>query len=328
MNKFKNPNKSYGYFFIPVLLICFSNIQSNELKTPKANDSSLFKIGKAATKEEIAGWDIDIRPDGHGLPDGGATASEGEELYDEKCASCHGTFGEGESSWPKLIGEHNSIKKGINPEKTVGTFWAHPSTLMDYIHRAMPFTQPQSLSWGETWAISAYVLNLNDIIEDDFLLNRESFAEVKMPNAGNFIADLRPDVHASRCMKDCKNESDIKIKEALLGYASGAEDADNFNVNNDSAIENKHPGEETYELACKICHNQGVGGAPKINDSLAWENRLKQGVDKLYMHANNGYQGESGFMPAKGGQSQLTEKQVNDAVEFILMQNNLKKEKQ
>ena len=87
-------------------------------------------------------------------------------------------------------------------------------------------------------------------------------------------------------------------------------------------------GQETYDIACKICHDQGVAGAPKIEDSQAWEARLKQGIDQLFAHANEGFQGTNGFMPAKGEQRQLTEKQVNDAVEYILIKNNLQMEKQ
>jgi len=320
---------------ISVFFLYFNTLYANGYTEKNTNQSKLFNIGKTASKKEIAGWDIDVRPDGHGLPDGSGTAADGEDLYDEKCSSCHGTFGEGEGSWPKLIGEHSSIKTGISPEKTVGTFWASPSTLIDYIHRAMPFTEPQSLSWDETWAISAYVLYLNDIIEEDFIFNRESFASVKMPNFGNFVTDQRPDVHAIRCMKNCKKVEDISIKVALLGYASGAEDADQYTSGGSNSQKDETPmeikktlGQETYDIACKICHDQGVAGAPKIEDSQAWEARLKQGIDQLFAHANEGFQGTNGFMPAKGGQSQLTEKQVNDAVEYILIKNNLQMEKQ
>ena len=326
------------YTLLIVALFCVyttNSLSANNIKNSDENNSQLFNIGKTASKQEIAGWDIDVRPDGHGLPDGGANASDGEDLYDEKCASCHGTFGEGEGSWPKLIGERSSIKTGIKPEKTVGTFWASPSTLMDYIHRAMPFTQPQSLSWDETWAISAYVLYLNDIIDEDFLFNRESFAQVVMPNSGNFIADQRPDVKAERCMKNCKQASDISVKVALLGYASGAEDSEQLStsstpltdeLNND--IETIKPrGEETYKKACALCHDKGVTGAPEIDNKEKWLTRLNQGIEQLYSHANKGFQGSLGFMPAKGGQSQLTDKEVNDAVEYILNKNNLQWEK-
>lgn len=336
MNKMNN--KAYIRFSLAIITtICLftnANLSAKNNKNNDENNSKLFNIGKSASKEEIAGWDIDVRPDGHGLPDGGATASDGEDLYDDKCSSCHGTFGEGEDSWPKLIGEESSIKTGIKPEKTVGTFWASPSTLMDYIHRAMPFTEPQSLSWDETWAISAYVLYLNDIIEEDFLLNRESFTQVKMPNSGNFIADQRPDVKAKRCMKNCKKVSEISVKVALLGYGSGAEDNDQYTSTGSIPVTNelnpetiKPKGEETYNKACGLCHNQGVAGAPKIDDKEAWETRLKQGVEQLYTHANTGFQGSVGFMPAKGGQNQLTDKEVNDSVEYILIKNNLQWEK-
>ncbi len=179
----------------------------------KSTELDRFELGETATEEQINAWDIDVRPDGHGYPEGSGTASAGEDLYDEKCASCHGSFGEGEGSWPKLIGEVESIRTGVSPEKAVGTFWAHPSTLVDYIHRAMPFTQPQSLSWEETWSITAYVLFLNDIITDEeFVLDKQSILDIKMPNHDHFIKDQRPDTHAKRCMKNCKSVNQIKIK--------------------------------------------------------------------------------------------------------------------
>ena len=318
---------NYTLILASVFFLCFSLANAKEQQ--ENQKLQRFNVGKTASQEEITGWDIDVRPDGHGLPDVGGTASEGEDLYDEKCSLCHGTFGEGEGSWPKLIGEHSSIKVGIRPEKTVGTFWGSPSTLIDYIHRAMPFTEPQSLTWDETWAISAYVLYLNDIIEEDFVFNRESFAKVKMPNAGNFVADQRPDVHAVRCMKNCKKAEDISIKVALLGYASGAEDADQFLTAEEKSLNDeapkKHVGEATYQSTCKICHDLGVAGAPKLDDQQEWKNRLNQGRELLNTHAIKGYQGSVGFMPAKGGQSQLSDKDVIDAIDYILTKNNLHK---
>ena len=104
-----------------------------------------FGYGENASAEMIAGWDIDVRPDGVGLPPGGATAEDGELLYDEMCASCHGAFGEGVGRYPILAGGEDTLAES-RPEKTVGSFWPYASTLWDYTHRAMPFTEPESLS--------------------------------------------------------------------------------------------------------------------------------------------------------------------------------------
>ena len=120
-------------------------------------------IGSEATAEMIAGWDIDIRPDGLGLPDGEGSVAEGEGLYEAKCASCHGLFGEGAGRWPVLAGGEGTLDT-LHPEKTVGSYWPYASTLWDYIHRAMPYPAPQSLTDDETYSISAYVLYLNDVV--------------------------------------------------------------------------------------------------------------------------------------------------------------------
>jgi len=173
-------------------------------------------IGSTATTEMIAGWDIDIRPDGLGLPDGEGSVAEGEGLYEAKCASCHGLFGEGAGRWPVLAGGEGTLDT-LHPEKTVGSYWPYASTLWDYIHRAMPYPAPQSLTDDETYSISAYVLYLNDIVEDDFVANKETFAQVKMPNEENFYIDNRPDVQNERCFKNCADPSTFEIVTTING---------------------------------------------------------------------------------------------------------------
>ena len=150
-----------------------------------------FGIGREATPDEVAAWDIDIRPDGTGLPDGSGNAIDGEEVYAERCAVCHGDFGEGADRWPVLAGGQDTLA-GDRPVKTIGSYWPYLSTVWDYIHRAMPFGEAQSLEDDEVYAITAYLLYMNDLVDDDFELSRETFAEVEMPNAGGFIPDDRP----------------------------------------------------------------------------------------------------------------------------------------
>src|SRR5215510_11639512 len=122
-------------------------------------------IGRAATPEEIAGWDIAIRPDGKGLPPGKGTVKQGEALYMERCAACHGEFGEGAGRWPLLSGGGGTLASH-DPVKSVGSYWPYASTLMDYIRRSMPFGNAQSLTPDELYAVTAYVLYLNDVIKD------------------------------------------------------------------------------------------------------------------------------------------------------------------
>ena len=165
-------------------------------------------IGRVATPQEIAGWDIDIRPDGHGLPVGKGTVKQGEPLYLERCAACHGEFGESAGRWPMVAGGHDTLA-GHDPVKTVGSYWPYPSTVMDYIRRSMPFGNAQSLSNDELYAITAYVLFLNDVITDqEFELNEKNFTSLKLKNEPNFYDDDRTTAEKAfwnkdPCMKDC-----------------------------------------------------------------------------------------------------------------------------
>jgi len=165
-------------------------------------------IGREAKPEEIAGWDIDIRPDGRGLPPGKGTVKQGEPLYMERCAACHGEFGESAGRWPILMGGAGTLASH-DPVKSIGSYWPFASTLMDYIRRSMPFGNAQSLSNDELYAITAYVLYLNDVIKDEnFELNQKSFTSVKLPNQPNFIEDDRERTEkefwrAEPCMSNC-----------------------------------------------------------------------------------------------------------------------------
>lgn len=167
-----------------------------------------FGIGREATPAEIAAWDIDVRPDGHGLPAGKGTVKQGEEIYIAQCATCHGEFGEGKDRWPVLAGGLGSLKND-RPDKTIGSFWPHQSTVFDYIKRAMPFGNAQSLSNDEIYAVTAYILHLNEVIKDtSFELNQKNFLSIKMPNADNFYDDDRETSekhfwNRKPCMKDC-----------------------------------------------------------------------------------------------------------------------------
>lgn len=168
-----------------------------------------YRLGRIATAGEIAAWDIDVRPDGVGLPDGRGTVAQGEKLFDENCASCHGDFGEAVGRWPLLAGGQGSLKDD-RPVKSVGSYWPYLSTVYDYIRRAMPFGNARSLSDDDVYALTAYVLYLNDIVTDEeFELSKANFGEIEMPNAQNFIADDRaeePQYLANKnnpCMTDC-----------------------------------------------------------------------------------------------------------------------------
>lgn len=273
-----------------------------------AEEAGYYGYGETATAEQIAGWDIDIRPDGMGLPPGGATPEDGEMLYEEKCASCHGSFGEGVGRYPVLSGGEGTLTEA-RPEKTVGSFWPYASTLWDYIHRAMPFTAPETLSDEEVYATTAYVLYLNDLIEYDFELTEENLADVKMPNRDGFFLDDRPDVKAKRCMKNCKKPGSVKIvsEPSITEEVEAAED-------DNAAPEELTPGQTVYLQACAVCHATGIGEAPIPGDISGWSERLALGRDALLASALDG----KGIMPAKGGQTQLSDDEVAAAVDYII----------
>ena len=188
----------------------------------------ILHLGRKASDDEIAAWDIDIRPDGLGLPDGKGTVARGEELYVENCAACHGEFGEAVDRWPVLAGGHDSLKNE-RPEKTVGSYWPHASTVYDYIRRAMPFGNARSLSNDDVYALTAYVLYLNDVVTDEaFELSKENFNSIQLPNADNFIADdrLAEPHYAQRkepCMTDCKASVEITAHAQVLDVTPDTE---------------------------------------------------------------------------------------------------------
>ena len=171
-----------------------------------------FNLGKIATAEEVAGWDIDVRPDGLGAPVGMGNAIDGEEVYADLCAACHGDFGEGVDRWPELVGGEGSLGTH-DPLKTTGSYWPYASTLYDYVYRAMPFGESQSLSYDETYQIVAFLLYMNDIIEDDFDVSHENLGTIEMPNRDGFLMpDPRPDaqpVSAKPCMNNCNVATSI-----------------------------------------------------------------------------------------------------------------------
>ena len=172
--------------------------------------SPISGIGRAATTAEVAGWDIAIRPDGQNLPPGRGAARDGEEPYIQHCAACHGDFGEGLERWPALMGGRGSLKTDT-PRRTVGSFWQHAPMVFDYIRRAMPYAAPQSLSNDEYYAITAYVLFLNELIPEDAVMDRESLTRVEMPNRDGFVLEARPDTADEACMANCRQGRPVTV---------------------------------------------------------------------------------------------------------------------
>ena len=147
-------------------------------------------FGTPATPEEIARYDISIPPSGAGLPRGGGSARQGLPIYEQKCMACHGAKGVGKPA-DALAGGFGSLASKA-PLRTVGSYWQYSTTLFDYVRRAMPITNPLSLSDDEVYALTAYLLSLNGVIGEDAQMNAQTLPQVKMPNRDGFVSDWPP----------------------------------------------------------------------------------------------------------------------------------------
>ena len=189
-------------------------------------------IGRPATPQEIAAWDIDVRPDFKGLPKGQGSVAQGQDLWEAKCAMCHGVFGESNEVFSPLVGGTTAadVKSGrvarLNdpafPGRTTLMKVATISTLWDYINRAMPWNAPKSLKPDEVYAVTAFLLNLGGVLPDDFVLSDRNIAEAqaRLPNRlgmstqhalwpGKSFGNARPDVKATACMTNCATEPTV-----------------------------------------------------------------------------------------------------------------------
>ena len=148
------------------------------------------ELGRIATPDEIASWDISVGPDGTGLPSGRGTPKQGEAVYAQKCVACHGEKGAGKPN-DQLIGGRGSLSGDQAPVKTVGSFWPYATTLFDYIRRAMPLNASKSLTDDEVYAVSAYILRLNGIIGEADVMDAQTLPQVRMPNRDGFVVFSR-----------------------------------------------------------------------------------------------------------------------------------------
>jgi cytochrome c len=231
MSRFTNSIRlAVGALATSVALIGVAQAQST---TP------LKGIGRTATPAEIKAWDIDVRPDFKGLPAGSGSVAKGQDVWEAKCASCHGVFGESTEVFTPIVG--GTTKKDIEtgrvanlarldfPQRTTMMKVATVSTLWDYINRAMPWTNPKTLTVEEVYGVVAYILNLAEVVPEDFVLSDKNIAEVqkRMPNRngmtlahGMWEVNGKPDVQNTLCMKDCP--TDLKITSSLPESARDA----------------------------------------------------------------------------------------------------------
>lgn len=160
-----------------------------------------LNLGQVASPEEVAGWNIDVFPDGTNLPAGMGTVVHGKEVYMASCAGCHGPNLEG-GFGPALTGGKGSLTSQ-KPLKTVGSYWPYATTLFDYVRRAMPFQAPQSLSNEDVYSVSGYILSVNGLLASDATVDASVLTKLQMPNRNSFYVDDRPDAKTPRCMRNC-----------------------------------------------------------------------------------------------------------------------------
>jgi len=302
--------------------------------------------GRRATANEIAAWDKDVTPTVL-PPVGKGTVVEGEDLYEEQCVMCHGDFGSGGGGYPSLgKGNAYELQKTLTNQRTspdndgpvrvFGSYWPDASTMWWYIQSGMPHPNTKSLSDDETYALTAYMLSINElkvdgvvVEDDDFELNRDNFGKIEMPNKNGFepnidgpgaLEDVRKYYAnptnfgaikvdpAERCMKDCQKESAkvVRIKEGggirdFLPPISIARDL--------PKKEGGFNAKEAYESNCAMCHTSFL--APGSSD---WAGYTGKGIAKVYA---NGINGTEGGMPAKGGSS-LTDAQFKSVVDYLI----------
>ncbi len=187
--------------------------------------SAGYGLGRLAHGEEIAAWNTDVRADGQGLPAGSGSVLRGEEIYFESCASCHGDFGEAVGRFPALAGGEGSLSDE-DPVKTVGSYWPYLTGVFDYIGRTMPYGDARSFSSDDLYAITAYILYLNDLVDEDYMLSAQNFLENSLPNEGNFFLDDRaitelPLFSGEPCMRACKEGVEITSRAELLDITPG-----------------------------------------------------------------------------------------------------------
>ena len=168
-----------GALLVLVLTGCAS------ASSPTARATETPNLGRDATPAQIAGWDISIGPDGVGLPPGKGTAATGAAVYEQKCQTCHGAKGAGQPN-DRLVGGQGTLATKA-PVRTIGSYWPYASTVFDYVRRAMPYTQSQSLTDDEVYGVTAFLLNLNGIIDEQEEMNAQTLPRVTMPNRINFI---------------------------------------------------------------------------------------------------------------------------------------------
>jgi len=316
----------------------------------KQVDKLKINNGRTPTANELKAWDSDIMPDGTGLPEGKGSVEDGDELYEEQCAACHGDFGAGGVGYPTLSGGSISSLKnqrtapGMDaPKRTIGTYWPKASTLIWYIRDAMPYAHPKSLNDDQLYALTAYLLSVNNIkvdgevMEDEFVLSNKNFSKIEMPNKDGFYPNIdgKDGVEnvrkffadgknygaiGKRCMSNCKDPGMKGAKPTVMRIGIEMKDVNPpYSTLKDMPKKTNtsgHPGKEIYEKDCAVCHATDKMGAPAVGDKKAWDVVKAKGLQNVMKNAING----TGAMPPKGGNMDLTDWQMQLIVDYMMSQ--------
>jgi len=331
------------------------------VNTQKDFKNGNYAFGRIATPNEITAWDRDVMPDGTGLPmydvdkNGQSTGviakgsvEWGDELYVRDCQICHGDFGIGGTGYPPLNGggatnESLSIQhlnpahdepNTENPKKTIGTNWPYASTLFWYIQSAMPFPHPKSLSNSETYAITAYMLSVNEVtlkdgteMDDEFVLQHSNFQDIKMPNVNGFypevdapggqermkafLSDANNYGKGTRCMSDCNDYKMLEIKGNIDNFFPPASTERSLpKIEKKAAL----PGEDIYNASCASCHDSDALGAPTPGKNDQWTDMFAERDDATILH--NAIVGLNA-MPPRGG-TDLSDEKMKEVVDFMI----------
>jgi S-disulfanyl-L-cysteine oxidoreductase SoxD len=228
-------------------LLCFLVLsQASFAQSPTTKPATYAGIGRTATTAEVKAWDIDVRPDFLGLPKGSGSVLKGQDIWESKCASCHGYFGESNQFFNPIIGGvaakdlqtgHVASLRDMNyPQRTTMMKLSSLSTLWDYINRAMPWNNPKTLTTEEVYAVTAYILNLSAVVPEDFILSDANIAQVqaKIPNRNGKTTNhalwpdektlpvkTQPDINSGRCLTDCLSTAP-KVVSVIPDYARDA----------------------------------------------------------------------------------------------------------
>lgn len=307
-----------------------------------------FSYGRTPTKNELAAWSTSVTPH-NPPPEGHGTVSDGATLYDAKCGMCHGDFGVGGDGYPALAkGNAYELQKllpldkrkgGDAPARVFGPYWPEASTLWWYIKEGMPHPAPKSLTDDQVYSLVAYILNLNEIkidgqlVDDNYVLDRAKFMKIKMPNKDGFVPkidgknglentrkffndpkNIGAKTVKDRCMKNCiKGENKLtRITIETKDFLPPLSEVRDLPATQVVAS----PAKATYDNVCSACHAaDNTMGAPGLGNKAAWEKVTAQGMDVVYGHAINGFNG----MPAKGG-TDLSDKDLKDVVDYMISQ--------